>query len=300
MSAGPALDRAAGRFAPSPTGPLHLGSLLAAVASFLDARSQGIGWQVRLDDLDGPRNEPGAERAILSALEQHGLCWDGPVVRQSERMEHYRHALAELDSEGRLFYCRCSRRTLANLPRYPGTCRAFQRPRADAAVRVRVDPARAPSTRVGFEDLVLGVQQRALDQDPGDFIVKRRDGIFAYHLATAVDDGAPEITRVVRGRDLLPATAPQIYLMQCLGLSAPRYGHILLLLGQSGQKLSKQNRATPVDPARARDNLITVLTALGLAVADPAASGAELLAAAVREFELEALPRADLPVPVRS
>ncbi len=292
-----AVGRPSGRFAPSPTGPLHLGSLLAAVASYLDARSQGIDWQVRLDDLDVPRNEAGADRAILNALEQHGLLWDGPVVRQSERIEHYRQALAELEAQGRLFYCRCSRRTLANLPRYPGTCRACLRPRADAAVRVRVSGTGPPSSDVEFEDLVLGPQRRSLDQDPGDFIVRRRDSIFAYHLATAVDDGAANITRVVRGRDLLPATAPQIYLMRCLGLSAPRYGHILLLLGSSGQKLSKQNHAAPLNPDRTRDNLLRVLGALGLPVEDPAASSAELLSAAVRRFELSALPRTDLTAP---
>lgn len=293
-------DAAAGRFAPSPSGPLHLGSLLAAVASYLDARSQGLRWQVRLDDLDAPRNEAGAEAAILTALEAHGLYWDGPVVRQSERTERYRAALAELAGQGSLFYCRCPRRALRGLPRYPGTCRSRVTPLSDAAVRVRIDDAAPGESLVAFDDLVLGPQRCDLQQRPGDFIVKRRDGLFAYHLATAVDDGAPGIVRVIRGRDLLPSTAPQIFLMRRLGLAVPRYGHILLLLGDSGRKLSKQNRAEPLDLAQARTNLSRVLGALQVPVDDPTAPCPGMLAAAARHFSLAALPRRDVPVAASS
>lgn len=270
----------AGRFAPSPTGPLHLGSLLAATASYLDARRMGIGWQVRLDDLDLPRNEPGAEAAILRALECHGLRWDGPVVRQSEHLDRYAAALDSLRDQQRLFYCRCSRRELRGLQRYPGTCRQHLDPRPDSAVRLRVE-----SAPIEFVDAVLGPQRADLATAPGDFVVRRRDGIIAYQLACAVDDGAPGITRVVRGRDLLHATAPQILLMGCLGLAVPQYGHTPLLVGREGRKLSKQNHAPPLDLTRPADNLAQVLTVLGhrpTEIGDCAA----MLDQAARRFDL--------------
>jgi glutamyl-Q tRNA(Asp) synthetase len=273
----------AGRFAPSPTGPLHLGSLLAATASYLDARSRDHAWHVRLDDLDRLRNEPGAERAILGALESHGLHWDGAVTRQSEQLERYAHALAALEADGSLFYCRCSRKRLQGAPVYPGSCRAFTRARPNSAARIRVN-----DTVIEFNDLVRGPQSQALGDTTGDFVVRRRDGIFAYQLATAADDGAPGITRVIRGRDLLDVTGPQIFLMRRLGLTPPVYGHIPLFNNEAGQKLSKQNHAPPLNDADALRNLALVLAALGL---DPGPAAAddctELLAWAVPRFSLE-------------
>lgn len=278
----------AGRFAPSPTGPLHLGSLLAAVASYLDARREGLAWQVRLDDIDTPRNAPGADRAILSGLERHGLHWDGPVVRQSEHLDHYRQALDQLARQGRLFYCRCTRRMLRGVPVYPGTCRSRTAPATQAAVRVRVDDA-----SVHFDDLLLGSQHFSLAASGGDFVVRRRDGLIAYQLATAVDDGAPDITRVIRGRDLLATTPRQIFLMQCLNLTVPTYGHLPLMVNQAGRKLSKQNRARPLDPERAPHNLARVLNALGLPEAPADADCEALLAWAVPRFSLAAVPGSD-------
>ncbi|HEX7037860.1 MAG TPA: tRNA glutamyl-Q(34) synthetase GluQRS [Pseudomonadales bacterium] len=277
MTAGPG----GGRFAPSPTGPLHLGSLLAATASWLDARRLGMPWRVRFDDLDAPRNMPGAERSILLALERHALHWDGPVERQSERLDDYRHALAMLDARGELFYCRCTRSELKGFRVYPGTCRDQREPRPDRAARIRVDDA-----AVEFDDLIQGPQRQSLADAPGDFVVRRRDGIIAYHLATAVDDGAPGIARVIRGRDLLPATGPQLFLMQRLGLNPPVYGHLPLIRSQNGQKLSKQNLAPALDNTRAAENLARVLTLLGL---DPGPHAeqrepADLLAEAVPRF----------------
>lgn len=280
----------AGRFAPSPTGPLHLGSLLAAAASYLDARSRGLSWQVRLDDLDTPRNEPGAERQILAALERHGLHWDGPVIRQSERIERYHEALAALAAQDRLFYCRCSRRTLRGHRIYPGTCRAQRAPRAGCSVRVRVDAA-----VVEFTDLLRGPQHQRLAQTCGDFVVRRRDGFVAYQLATAVDDGSDEITRVIRGRDLLDVTGPQVFLMRCLGLAVPDYGHLPLLLSDVGRKLSKQNLAAPLDLNAPGANLTRVLVALGLDPGEdaPGRDCAALLEEATHTFRLDGIPASD-------
>lgn len=277
-----------GRFAPSPTGPLHLGSLLAAVASYLDARRQGVAWHVRLDDLDTPRNAAGADQAILVALERHGLHWDGPVVRQRERLPRYHEALDVLARQGLLFYCRCPRRRLRDHATYPGTCRRHTAPRPDSAVRLRVDDA-----RVSLTDLVQGEQHWRLAEAGGDFVVRRRDGLFAYQLATAVDDGDGAVTRVIRGRDLLDTTARQVLVMQRLGLPVPVYGHVPLLVDRAGRKLSKQNHAAPLDLDRPADNLRRVLPALGLDGA-PADAGSEaLLSWAAGRFDLARVPRHD-------
>ena len=194
----------AGRFAPSPTGPLHLGSLLAATASFLDARARKGLWFLRIDDLDVHRNQPGAEAEILHALEAHELTWDGPVQRQSQHMPAYERALEQLAEQS--FYCNCSRRLLAGKPRYPGTCRQHRQPRPDCAVRLQVS-----DRPISFTDGVMGLQTERLTETVGDFIIRRRDGLIAYQLATAVDDGDADVSHVVRGRDLLDNTARQIF-----------------------------------------------------------------------------------------
>ncbi|MDZ7668987.1 MAG: tRNA glutamyl-Q(34) synthetase GluQRS [Gammaproteobacteria bacterium] len=285
----------AGRFAPSPTGHLHLGSLLAATASYLDARSQGMAWQVRLDDLDEPRSEPGADRAILQALECHGLYWDGPVIRQSDHGERYAAALDALAAAGHLFYCRCSRKDLRDAAIYPGTCREHRSPRPDCAIRVRVGEA-----TVEFDDLLLGPQRVVLARDTGDFVVRRRDGLTAYQLATAVDDGDPAITRVIRGRDLLDSTPRQIYLMRQLGLSIPRYGHIRVLLNAHGQKLSKSTRAAALDLSRPADNVARVLSLLGHTAPPDEADPHAMLTRAAPDFELQRIPREDAVVAAAS
>ena len=249
----------AGRFAPSPTGPLHIGSLYTALASFLDARAEGLAWRLRFDDLDEPRNQPGAETRILRSLEVHGLHWDGAVERQSERLGLYQAALETLQRQAQTFYCTCSRKALAESPTYPGRCRERVTPVANAAIRVRVDEA-----ALEFTDLVQGRQRTRLDQTVGDFVIKRRDGPFAYQLATAVDDGNPSIVRVLRGRDLLATTPRQLHLMALLGLSAPTYAHIPVLLNRAGEKWSKQTGAPPISDRAPQANIRACLTLLSL------------------------------------
>ena len=279
--------RKAGRFAPSPTGPLHLGSLYVALASFLDARSRNHDWLVRMDDLDEPRTDPGAETSILRTLENHGLHWDGPVRRQSARLAAYRSALFELNARGCLYYCTCSRRELRHVPVYPGTCGTRTTPVRGAAVRVRVGDA-APR----FADLLQGEQVTPLRLAVGDFIVKRRDGIVAYQLATALDDSEPEIARVVRGRDLLENTPRQIHLMTLLERSHPRYAHLPLIVNQTGQKLSKQTGARPVDSSIPLANIRICLGLLGLNH-PPDADLEGLLNWAVGQWSLDRIPAND-------
>ena len=282
----------AGRFAPSPTGPLHFGSLLAATASFLDARHERIRWLVRIDDLDEPRNVPGSTEAILNTLRAHGLYWDDEVVRQSERLASYQSALQELEKQGALFYCTCSRSRLAVSPIYPGTCRTRLAPCPDAAIRIRVD-----DTSVRFHDLVAGPQEEKLSRSCGDFVIRRRDGLVAYQLATAVDDGSPEITRVVRGGDLLSITARQIHLMQQLGLAPPVYAHLPVLVGSDGAKLSKQTHAPALVDAEATANLLRILPCLGLHPPTHAANWTpeQLLSWATPRFDLSRIRSGSLP-----
>ena len=240
--------RYCGRFAPSPTGPLHFGSLVAALASFCDARAAGGKWLVRIEDVDEPRSRAGAERDILDTLRRYGLQWDGDVIRQSDRAEAYERALNALESSGALFRCTCTRRALQQAPVgalgervYPGTCRdciAVQRTRLPVALRVR-----APDAAITFVDQLQGPQTQNLAADVGDFVVKRADGLYAYQLAVVVDDALQEVTTIVRGADLLASTARQIHLQRLLGLSEPSYLHIPIAIHSSGEKLSKQTHA---------------------------------------------------------
>jgi glutamyl-Q tRNA(Asp) synthetase len=277
-----------GRFAPSPTGPLHLGSLLAATASYLDAHSTGQPWLLRIDDLDVPRNVVGAENEIKTALDAHGLHWDGSVIHQSARIDHYRQALQTLTRLELVYYCSCSRRQLKGYAVYPGTCRKQTQPSADSAIRIRVHDA-----VVEFEDLIQGRQRDLLAESIGDFVVRRRDGLIAYQLATAVDDGARVIDSVVRGADLLDNTARQIYLMQLLGLNPPRYAHIPMLTHPDGSKLSKQTFAAPVDLQNTAANLIRTFEWLGMSPPADAHrwSCAELLGWGVEHWALDNVPR---------
>jgi glutamyl-Q tRNA(Asp) synthetase len=287
------MTRGAGRFAPSPTGPLHLGSLLTATAAFLDARAHGHDWYVRFDDLDTDRNRPGAAADILHALEAHGLYWDGPVRFQHARLAAYEAALELLAERDRIFYCRCSRSEIGRNARYPGTCRGQLEPAPDCAVRFRIDPS-----IVAFDDLIQGPQRMDPGRAIGDFVIRRRDGIFAYALATAVDDGAGDITRVIRGRDLLPHTAAQLLVTDALGLPRPTYGHLPLIVNGAGQKLSKQTLARALDLERPVANLRHVLAALGnTAAAAEAGSCEELLRCAVSCWSLDDIPRHDVSEP---
>jgi glutamyl-Q tRNA(Asp) synthetase len=246
-----------GRFAPSPTGPLHFGSLVAAMASYADARAARGEWLVRIEDVDTPRARAGAADAILNALERLGFEWDGPVWRQSQREAAYEAALGELASAGLAYRCACTRRERASDPIgrigeriYPGVCRngldAQHRMQPRMAVRVRV-----PAAPVAFIDRLYGPQRQALGEDVGDFVVRRSDGLFAYQLAVVVDDAAQGVTDVVRGADLLASTPRQIFLQHALGLPTPRYLHVPVAVDARGAKLSKQTGARALAAALA-------------------------------------------------
>jgi glutamyl-Q tRNA(Asp) synthetase len=234
----------AGRFAPSPTGALHAGSLLAAVGSYLDARAHGARWLLRIEDLDTARVIPGCEEQMLRTLEAYGFEWDGEVVRQSERRDAYRDALAALDAAHRTFRCSCSRKDLAGIDEetqgYPGTCRLGPTKPGPTAVRFRVS-----DDSVRFDDLFLGSQAfdtRAL----GDFVIERRDRLASYQLAVVVDDAWQGVTRVVRGADLVASTPWQLELQSALEIRRPIYGHLPLLTEARGEKLSKSKRSIPI------------------------------------------------------
>lgn len=257
-----------GRFAPSPTGPLHFGSLAAAVGSFLEARSRGGEWLVRMEDLDLPRAVPGAADDILRALDAFGLHWDGEVMVQSARNEAYRAALAELEKLGAVYPCACTRKEIADSalsgidgPVYPGICRAgLPEGRSGRAMRVRTD-----LNPVGFDDALQGRISQILETEVGDFVVRRADGLFAYQLAVVVDDAEQAITHVVRGADLLDSTPRQIYLQKLLSLPTPAYLHLPVAVNERGEKLSKQTLAPAVSRINPVAQLCEVLAFLNQA-----------------------------------
>jgi glutamyl-Q tRNA(Asp) synthetase len=260
------MERYRGRFAPSPTGPLHFGSLVAAAGSYLEARSRSGAWLVRIDDLDPPRSVPGAADDILRTLEACGIKWDGAVVYQSQRTDAYREALQSLRKQGFVYACSCSRREIADsaLPGiegyvYSGTCRS--RNLSDGSGRaLRVRTEGGP---IEFDDEVQGRVTQDLERDSGDFVLHRADGVYAYQLAAAVDDAEERITHVVRGADLLVSTPRQIYLQRLLGLPTPRYAHLPVAVNAQGEKLSKQTHAAPVDRAQPLSVLAAALEFLG-------------------------------------
>lgn len=280
----------AGRFAPSPTGPLHLGSLLTAAASWLDARASGRLWYLRFDDLDTDRTRPESMSDIQRSLEAHALYWDGAIRRQSLNRDAYLAALDELRADGHLFCCTCTRRNLPRGP-YPGTCRERADHGQDSVWRFRVDGG-----SITFVDTLRGAQTFDVASTTGDFVIRRRDATFAYALATAVDDGADDVTHVLRGRDLLDHTATQLLIMDALELSRPVYGHLPLLVNADGQKLSKQTHAEALDPSCALANLRAVLSALGQPTAyAPADQPGDLLAIAQQSWDRSLIPAYDIP-----
>lgn len=243
-----------GRFAPSPTGPLHLGSLIAALASYLDARHNKGTWLVRMEDLDPPREEPGAAGRILAGLEGHGLHWDGDVLYQSQRDAAYAAALTELADRGLLFACDCSRQKLGPNGACRGNCRNRQGQLATPSA-IRIAPP--ADCRIRLSDLIQANVSDGIEVP--DFVVRRKDGLFAYQLAVVVDDAWQGITHIVRGSDLLDSTPRQIYLQQALGYPTPLYSHIPVITDRGGQKFSKQNHAPALDDRHAPANLRAAL-----------------------------------------
>lgn len=257
-----------GRFAPSPSGPLHFGSLVAAVGSYLDAHAHQGEWRVRIEDVDGPRCVPGAAEDILDTLEAFGFQWHGPVLRQSRRRFAYAEALERLRDAGWVYGCSCSRRDIAASAvresvdggfAYPGTCRTRSSwIRSPRAWRMRTD-----NRAVTFDDRLLGRVSQNLESDVGDFVLLRADGFYAYQLAVVVDDAFEGITHVVRGADLVDSTPRQIWLQECLGLPRPEYAHLPVAVTEAGEKLSKQTRAPALDRHGAASELVAALDFLG-------------------------------------
>ncbi len=276
-----------GRFAPSPTGPLHFGSLVAAVASWLDARAAGGEWLVRIEDVDTTRTVPGAADGILRTLEAFGLHWDGEVVWQSRRTARYEAALERLREAGATYRCRCSRREIsdsglagADGPIYPGTCRRLGLGAKAAAIE-RFDVS---GTRVAFHDRVQGAIEQDLERELGDFVVKRRDRLHAYQLAVVVDDAEQGIDHVVRGADLLWSAPRQIALQRRLGYATPAYLHVPIATNERGEKLSKQTLAPALSADRAAEALGAALAFLRQPPAD-GARAAEILARATASWD---------------
>ncbi|MSQ69278.1 MAG: tRNA glutamyl-Q(34) synthetase GluQRS [Gammaproteobacteria bacterium] len=283
----PAVARYRGRFAPSPSGPLHLGSIVAALGSYLQARVNGGEWLLRIENIDPPRELPGAADAIQRELVRLGLEWDGEVCFQAQRVAAYRAALAQLEAAGLVYACVCSRRD-AGLGPYPGTCRGRARaPSAPASLRLRVGPA-----PVTIQDRLQGGYSQILAQACGDFVVWRADNWPAYHLAVVVDDAWAGVTEIVRGADLLDSSPRQRYLQQCLGLPAPRYCHLPLVLDLDGSKLSKLALAAPVAGNSASMVLAQALRFLGHPPPTDAlgAAPSALLAWAISAWSLAQVP----------
>lgn len=262
-----------GRFAPSPTGPLHFGSLVAAVASYADCKSQGGQWLLRIEDVDQTRSVPGATQDILQTLRRYGMQWDGEVMIQSQRSTLYENALMQLKKQGLVYPCTCSRKEIADSSSrmgiegaiYPGTCRQH-------AVKPDVQPAwrmHTTAERVCFEDAIQGQICHHMANDIGDFVLQRADGLFTYQLAVVVDDAAQGVTHIVRGADLLNSTTRQIWLQRALGYPTPHYAHIPLIMNADGQKLSKQTLAQPLPTDNVQSTLLQAFKHLNRLPAPP-------------------------------
>lgn len=285
--------RYTGRFAPSPTGPLHFGSLAAALASWLDARAAGGAWLLRIEDLDEPRAQPGAADTILRQLEGLGLTWDGPVTYQSARGEYYRAALETLERLGATYPCGCTRGEIADSALaidgarvYPGTCRAGLAPER----RARTTRVRTEREPIEFVDRVQGRIAQSVEREVGDFVLCRADGVIAYQLAVVVDDAGQGVSDVVRGADLLDSTARQIWLQRLLGSPTPRYLHLPAAVGASGEKLSKQTGAPAVDARQPLRELARALAYLGQPIPETA-DARELLQHAIERWDASLIPR---------
>ncbi|HRL33485.1 MAG: tRNA glutamyl-Q(34) synthetase GluQRS [Neisseria sp.] len=286
-----------GRFAPSPTGLLHIGSLLTALASYADARAHGGRWLVRMEDLDPPREMAGAADDILRTLEAFGFEWDGGVAYQSRRYDLYHEALGRLKAKGLVYPCDCSRKDWQAVARagadgfvYNGCCAGLDPQRAlhkTPAWRVRV-----PDEIIGFDDAVVGHYAQNLAHDIGDFVLLRADGFWAYQLAVVADDAAQGITHIVRGQDLLVSTPRQLWLQRALDTPEPHYAHLPLLVNGAGQKWSKQTLAPALDLGAREALLRQVMAYLKLPAAPEVGRPQDLLAWAVRHWDMAKVPKA--------
>ncbi|PCJ25586.1 MAG: tRNA glutamyl-Q(34) synthetase GluQRS [SAR86 cluster bacterium] len=284
-----------GRFAPSPTGALHAGSLLAAVASYLDAKSNQGKWLLRMEDLDPPREIAGAANQILQQLNSLGLEWDGEVLYQSTRLDAYELILQQLSNKDLCYRCDCTRpqiRAMGNV--YNGACRQRSNaPENEYAIRVKT-----ADVDIGIDDLVQGHYQQNIGKDIGDFVIRRKDRLFAYQLAVVVDDDYQKVTHIIRGFDLIDSTPRQISLQRLLGFSTPNYGHIPVIINDQGQKLSKQHFAPAIDSNNASQLIFLALQALGQS--PPANSQQESaqdqLSWAIQHWDIQAVPKlANIP-----
>jgi glutamyl-Q tRNA(Asp) synthetase len=278
-----------GRFAPSPTGRLHIGSLIGALASYLDAKANNGEWLVRMEDLDPPREMPGAATQILEDLQIHGLKWDSDILYQSHRHQAYQTAIDQLLIEYKAFACSCSRTQLrSNQNIHQGRCNGPKSPEADYAIRLLVD-----QHSIAFTDPIQGIYEQQLQQQVGDFVLLRKDRFFAYQLAVVIDDAFQQITHVVRGSDLLDSTPRQIFLQKQLGLATPQYCHFPVITNSEHQKLSKQTFAPALSNQQALTNLQQALHFLQQPVASPAAAKSipSLLAWATEHWSIEKIPK---------
>ncbi len=290
-------SHAIGRFAPSPTGALHFGSLMVALGSWLHVRAGGGKWLVRMEDLDRSRCLPGLTEEMLSTLHAHGLASDLQVVHQSDDRTRFDNALAQLVAQGHAFACHCSRRDVLRSGGVHRHC-VHQTPRSSAGTAEPSWRFRAPESLVEFEDRLQGPQRQNVAQTTGDFVIRRSNGEYTYQLATVIDDASQCITEVVRGGDLLDSTPRQILLQRALGLPQPDYAHLPMIVDIRGVKLSKQARSAPVDPGNPLPGLRAALAVLGQQVDRTARDAPELLSAALAQFDFAALPHAStLPAP---
>ena len=285
-----------GRFAPSPTGLLHLGSLTAALGSFLDAKANNGQWLLRIEDIDPPREHEGAKGIIPQQLEQHGLEWDGEVCFQSTRTDKYQEYLRELTHRGLTYRCSCSRQEIRAMgDKYNQQC-LHHPPNEDTVTALRLKTLDS----CAWTDLIRGPTEFNSNDLGGDFIVRRKDGLFSYQLAVAVDDHLQSITRVVRGADLLDSTARQINLMQMLGWSTPEYAHLPMVLGSDGHKLSKQTQAPVLDSEKNVENLYRSLQVLGFSPPIEALSEDpdSLIKWAIASWDISAVPQTAAAAPL--
>ena len=291
-----------GRFAPSPTGLLHIGSLLTALASYADAKAHGGRWLVRMEDLDPPRETAGAADDILRTLEAFGFEWDGETVYQSRRYGLYEEALGRLKEKGLVYPCYCSRKDWQAAAEmgadgfvYNGRCgRAGFKPSENDAAKTPAWRLRVPDGVIGFDDGIVGHYAQNPARDIGDFVLLRADGFWAYQLAVVADDAEQGVTHIVRGQDLLVSTPRQIWLQRCLGADTPHYAHLPLLVNKQGQKWSKQTLAPALDLNRRELLLRQVMAYLNLPAAPEVERPSELLAWAVKHWNINNVPKTAL------